>query len=260
MAKRQTLLFELLKEDEKDQPKGLWDHLFRKKDSPEQTPPVATIENKSETTVTATPEDSYNKDELGSLGKTRLYLRLNLYSLILAVTALLVVFFCAYITGKSIGYREGTRQRSDLQLAEIQDKPVQNEVLDLFPEKKTATAPSPLPAAASDGKVPESADIFKNDNKITRKTGSNYLIIQIFELTDEPIARLAQKYLADQGVDSTLERAGRSYKLISAAGFESGDPQKDSFKAQIEALGQQFRQQRNAYGVSFKGCYYEKWK
>jgi len=264
MAKRQALLFELLKEDDKsDRPKGFLNHLFRKKESFAKKDAVKANDQtpgNEETPAKVFSDDTSSNANLGSLGKTRLYLRLNIYSLVLATTAILVIFFCAYILGKSIGFREGTRQRSDLQLAEIQNNPVQTEVLDLFPEKKTQTPATILPTKKNNENTTLSSDILKNDSKISRKSGLNYLIIQIFELDAEPIARFAQKFLAERGIDSSIERSGRSYRLISAAGFESGDPQKDLFRAQIETIGQQFKQQHDAYGVSFKGCYFEKWK
>jgi hypothetical protein len=286
MAKRQALLFELMKDDERsDAPKSVWDLLFRKKeaavkksdnkveDEVEAPIPVKADESpilpetpKVETVTAPAPvaENETNEPEeesfIGDLGKTRLYLRLNTYSLVLAVTALLVVFFCAYILGKSVGYHEGTRQRSELQLAEVQGKPAENEVLDLFPEKKVAPTPAPLPSAQTIPVNPKPVDISKNESKITRKSGLNYLIIQNFEMDAVPIAEIARKYLADHGIETSIERFGRSYKLVSVAGFEKSDPQKESFKAQIETLGQQFRQLREAYGVSFKGCYYKRWE
>ena len=276
MAKRQTLLFELMKDDEKSEsPKSIWDYLFRKKEASldksdkksaddEVSTSVEEVIPSSSPSPASRPETEPEEEpDQSGLGKTRLYLRLNLYSLVLAGTAMLVVFFCAYLLGKSVGYHEGTRQRSDLQLTEVQNKPVENEVLDIFPEKpekKVSPQPAAVPAAQETSAPPQPIDISKNGSKITRKIGLNYLIIQIFEMDAIPIAQIAQKYLADQGVETTIERTGRTYKLISAAGFESGDPQKDSFKTQIETIGQQFKQLREAYGVSFKGCYYEKWK
>jgi hypothetical protein len=262
MAKKQPLLFELMKEDEQPQEqKGLWDHLFRKKESGSESAHLAEVEE----TPSAQPSRPVDRTE-PTAGQTRLYLRLNTYSLVLAVTAGLVIFFCGYILGKSVGYQQGTRQRSDIQLSQVKTTPADSEVLEIFSTpSQTALPVSPT---AIQPKAPEKSqqmtDISQKEDKISRKTGSNYLIIQNFGLDAVPIAELAKKFLADKGIQSTIERSGRSYKLVSAEGFDYNDPQgkvrAESFKRQIETVGQEFKQQREAFGVSFEGCYYEKWK
>jgi hypothetical protein len=251
MAKQQRLLFELLKEDDKSsKPESLWDYLFRKKLSGDMTDSSSPAESSEENLYSEAGE------------RTRLYVRVNRYTQVLAGVLVLVIFFCGYLFGHSRGWRAGSRDRSEIQMAQIQKQTADSEVLDVFSRggksvesRRTALV---IPAGGETGK-----EVLKNDRKITRNAGLNYLIIQNFSPEGLTTAELAKEFLARKGLETTIERAGRNYQLVSLQGFDLSNPQDKErsigFQKQVQVIGQQFKQLKESQSVDFHGCYYQRW-
>jgi hypothetical protein len=265
MAKRQILLFELLKEDDKSKnPETLWDRLFRKKMLSESSPETAERISVSHTDVSDVPctQKISTEDEGGQTleaqEQSNLYIRINTYTKVLAAVLVLVIFFCGYIFGHSRGWRAGAQERSNLQMAEVQNQPADSEVLKvLAPPVHTTVVAANTPATMGN------KEVSKNEGKISRKIGFNYLIIQNFSPEGLETASLAKDFLAEKGIETTVERFERSYQLVSLQGFDMSDPQEKErsilFQKQILALGQKFKQARESRSVDFRGCYYLRW-
>ncbi len=266
MAKRQALLFELMKENaEPNAPKSIWDHLFRKKDAANQVLSTTHAEDQPAESQQSDPtaETSETEQTHPWAGETKIFLRVNTFSLVLAGVAVLVLFFCGYVLGHAIGYRAGNAQRSDSQLTEVREKTAEPAILEdlpgvIKPKKTDETPPSQSPSD-------KTTNISQNEEKISRKIGLNYLIIQVFEQKDLPIAERAKAFLEKKGIAATIEPpSARSskYKLMSVDGFDFTKTQQKvnsiRYQEQIRAIGQLFRSEKDANGVDFKWCYYEK--
>jgi hypothetical protein len=256
MAKRQILLFELLKEDDKSKhPESLWDRLFRKKVNLEPQPQKS-AEEEEQQPVEQREEAVSEETETGE--DTSLYLRINTHTKVLAAVLVVVIFFCGYILGHSRGWRDGTKDRSDLQMAEIQKQPADSEVFEVLTKHERVPV-----ASSTEAEKPATEEVSKNDGKMTRNIGVNYLIIQNFSPEGLATAEVARDFLARMGIETTIERYGKVYQLISLQGFDMSDPQAKEqsvqFKKQIEVLGKKFKQEPNSRNVEFRDCYYQRW-
>jgi len=276
MAKKQALLFELIRDDDTQAPKkGLWEQLFRKI-NPEKTEPKP--ENTTDVKLPEinvpqepAPQNVHTVSVMNHVdmaddqpSTVRLYIRVNNYTIILGITAVLVVTFCGYILGRQMGFRSGIKQRSTEQLSVISNQEPNEDVLKVQPEKPAS--PAKLTVAANPASSAEMKDILKNDDKITRKNGTNYLIIWVSkELSDVEQAKI---FLAEKGIETTIEHKKRMssnetwHILCSAVGFASLKDAKEkqeaeAFREQIKALGQQYR--KVSRGVDFKTCFYARW-
>ncbi|MFA5866226.1 MAG: hypothetical protein WC975_16260 [Phycisphaerae bacterium] len=259
MAKKQALLFELMKEDENPQvQKGFWDHFFRKTEeevASSHQHPVDSREPGLEDD--AMPPDAALSD-VDKTGATRMYLRINTFTKVIGITMVLVIFFCGYILGKQIGWKKGPEHRSDQQLSQIAAEKVDTEAVKILPEEKHAIRDRSVVQVPAEPVNP--TNILKNEGNFTRKNGVNYLIIQISR--EKPDLERAQAFLAGKGVEATIEQQGRLCALISVNGYVSlkeSRQESDSFRAQIKALGQLYRQQKEANKIDFNTCYYKKW-
>jgi hypothetical protein len=257
MAKKQALLFELMKDDETPQvEKGFWDHFFRKTeevDSRQETVDSSRTGLEDE----AMPAEAAAGD-VEDTSEKRMYLRINTFSKVVGVTLVLVIFFCGYILGKQVGWKKGLENRSDQQLSQIAAEKVDTEAVKILPEEKPVARERKTVVAPVE--VVKPANILQNEGNFTRKNGVNYLIIQV--LREKPDLERAQAFLAGKGVETTIEQHGRLYVLISVNGYASlkeSRQESDSFRGQIKALGQVYRQQKEANKIDFNSCYYQKW-
>jgi len=137
----------------------------------------------------------------------------------------------------------------------LRNEPPQPDALDVGPASpldRVAAAESPS-AEATSGSAAESASLSGN---YTRKPGLNYLIIERFEKRAQ--AEKARTFLAEHGVEATIESASQSVILVSKLGFDFSvqKVEKDAFKRQVETLGLQYAKRAGSDGYGFQTCYY----
>ncbi len=274
MAKKQALLFELIRDEETPAAvkRGFWDQLFRKatpevKADQRVQEPVKYPENEpTQDSVLSVLEPVRTETGEDDARRARLYIKVNNYSLALGITAILIIAFCGYILGRQMGFQAGVKQRSTEQLGAVAAQEPDEGVLKVGREARTTPAEAPIfderprPALVKDSS--------KNEGKITRKNGPIYRIIQVF--TELPDAERAQAFLAGKGIETTIEQKdrpngkGKWNILMSVVGFANLKDAKqrqesDAFRDQIKALGQQYRMDKAAKSVDFKTCLYAKW-
>ncbi len=289
MSKKQALLFELMKEDTQPQAeKGFWSQLFRKKGAATSEPsagpplvsgPVPAEEGKEaqgslalevpQGSAAFQPENAPTGigDDKEDAGEMQLYLRVNTFSKVLGVTGILVIFFCGYILGYQFGWHAGQEKRSDQQLSQISSQAPDEGVLKLGSEERPSKKITPRTEEAVPLAGINPKDILKNEDKITRKNGVNYLIIHVSRDSSE--IEHAMEFLATKGIETSMERVENKakksslYVLVSVAGFNKQDAkekqQSVAYKEQIKALGQQYRQVKGSKKIDFNLCYYHPW-
>jgi len=276
MAKH-DLLFDMLKMSPPPERKGLWRRLFgkgeeeRKELQPPpppgvQEPAVAQAppaEEEFEPPSAAPPqirsagvETPDTETELQSLVTAPRRLVVNSTTVTIAAAVLLFTFFCGYVVGHRFGRSAAVEERSREQLAAIMRQSEQPEVLE-------APAPTSPPARRTEGTAPRVQPTGRSTeaeaNKVVRKKGLNYLIIETFSSLDA--AKSAQAFLESKGVRTTIEPKGREYELVSAVGFDYSTQrtEREAFQKEIQAYGRQYKPQAGTEGADFHSCYYRKW-
>lgn len=236
MGKRQQLLFELIhKEKESTSP-------FSVKVQPQLK--GESLEDGSENAIL----------------KTSRFVIVNPFTITIAITTALVIFFCGYILGYKIGKDRGIAHRSDAQLAMIKKAPPQENLLTINQQVYSEESQDHSSPKENTPTQKEISDL--EEGNIKRQPGLNYLIIQLFK--DYEDAKNAYKFLTEKGIKVTIEKLSKWYALTSIAGFDFKDPesrkQAEEFREQIKALGRIYVKQREAKGVDFQTCFYRKWR
>lgn len=181
-------------------------------------------------------------------------IRLTHQNIIIATVIAMCVFFAGVLCGRWTAFA-AVERASDRAFDAIRHEEPQPDALDVGPVSpldRVATTDKPASAAASASGA-ESASINEN---YTRKPGLNYLIIERFEKRSQ--AEKAQAFLAEHGVDATIESASESVILVSKVGFDfsTQKTEKESFKRQVETLGLQYVKMAGSDGYDFQTCYF----
>ncbi len=277
MAKKQALLFELMKEETQPQAeKGFWGQLFRKK-GPATSEPAPEIQKVEVSPFLESPQPQVavevpaerpepEREGYEEPGEMQVYLKVNTFTKVLGITVVVVIFFCGYILGYHFGKKAGQELRSDKQLSEIASQTPNEDVLKVGPVERPAKKVTPKTESSSPAATGTPKDILKNEGKITRKVGLFYLIIHVSRDSSE--IEHAMEFLATKGIETSMEKVTKArksplYVLVSAAGFNTSDSQGKQqsleYQKQIKALGQQYRQVKGSKKIDFDLCYYRAW-
>jgi hypothetical protein len=86
-----------------------------------------------------------------------------------------------------------------------------------------------------------------NEPSVSRQIGLNYIVIESFGPDRQDDARLAREFLARHGIESTIERSGPGWLLVSVQGFGASDPARERMVERIRGLGRAFFDQGGSY-------------
>lgn len=262
MDKRE-LLFEAIRRGDEPRP-GLWQRIADKlsgTDKPitiEQTPAPHELLKQAQATKPDEPAPQIDRagtrepDKKGK-GKGKGKIHVNVFTVTVAGAILGIVFVCGYLVGRQ-NRATGIEQRSVDQMEQIRNQQPNPDVLAVHAsgrtEAGTAGPDVPTGVRTEDPQLGE---------KITRKDDLNYLIIHSFGR--KAAARRAQRFLAEGGVATTIERRGPYYKLISVLGvdYKREKVKRAAFENKVRALGGRYKTMPGSEGIDFGTCQYYRW-
>jgi len=246
MAKKHDLLFELLAKAKRDRQAQQEQGLSGEPGPADDTQQTAAPSDKPVPPARTTGPGEQLRWLAGS------EIRINGYTVAIAVTVLLLAFFCGFVVGR----KSAPAWQSDRVFEELKRRPPHPEVTQLTPptrQPEKVDVPERTPATVVPGER-----VRQPGQKITRKQGLNYLIIESFG--DRDRAERARAFLEKSGITTTIDRSGRLFRLVSTVGFERTETsERNAFKSQILSLGRQYQHRAGSAGTDFKTCFYKKW-
>lgn len=176
---------------------------------------------------------------------TRLVLSLNALTATIVGGALVLALFASYQIGHKVG--KGSAQTAALagpgdSLEKALQQPPNPSVLkapvtppnrmglaDTLPKQ---TPPKPAPEPVKPAVQPPPAAVPAPPTPALQR-GAIHVVLETFQPTDREAAEFAKTWFESKGIPTTLETKGRSFRLVSVAGFDYTTPTGEQEVAQL---------------------------
>jgi hypothetical protein len=175
-----------------------------------------------------------------------------------ATAGILILAVCtalagAFLTGKHFRLPQTPTTLSNATSEQVRTGPINSTVLAVG----KSASPEPIVIPSRIAQAPASRPAFDR----TRTPGMNYVVVQSYP--ELKMAQEAQKILADNGIECTIEKNlprwanGEWFSVVSIEGYEkiTGSPARDSLMKRIKDVNESYATKKNSFKAFSPGDY-----